>query len=411
MNRKIMALAVAGALAAPAVAIAQASNVSIYGSVNLGIDQWQAKGSAIAGGDYKARTRVWDNGSRIGFRGVEDLGGGLQAVFLIESGANVDNGGTTGQGGNANTTSGTLGSRNGHVGLQGSWGLLTFGKSNVFWGNGPHDQVGAKWIENSPGTSTGSFGRGMGVGVTRQSNTVQYTSPVMSGVNAQISYSPNLQEAQAAGQNADGKLWGITVNGAWGPISAGWDWVKNSANTPAAGGAQGATTGNKLRAGWDYGLSRSLHSNVGLYAGAQRVSVIVIQSKLDNGGASPNPLDPGSASLKQTGWVLNWEHKFNGSNFMLVAQYAKQNNISGCQTAGRCDNTNMTGYAAGVLYFLSNRTWMFANVVQINNGSNYNQDFVGGSMTSGTGQVPAGIGLNSLGADPREVGVGIMHYF
>lgn len=411
INQKLTAVAVAGALAAPAVAFAQASNVNIYGSINIGLDTYQATGSAAgATGNYKSRARVWDNGSRLGFRGTESLGNGLSAVFLIESGVNVDNGGTTGQSGGANSTVGTLGTRAGHVGLQGNWGLLTFGKSNVFWGNGPHDQIGAKWIENSPGITTGSFGRGMGVGVTRQNNTVQYTSPVMGGVNAQISYSPNTQEAQGAGLNTDGKLWGLTLNAASGPFSAGFDWVKTMANTPAAGGNQGATTGMKVRAGWDYGLSRSAHQNVGLFAAGQRISLVLVQSKVENGGFGPGQggiLDATASSLKQTGWALTLEHKFSNSNFMFVGQYGKLNDISGCQIAGRCDHTNMTGYAAGLLYFFSTRTWVFANYVLNRNDSNYNMDFLGGSMTSAVG----GLGAASVGADPREIGVGIMHYF
>ena len=52
MNKKLMAVAVAGALAAPAVAFAQASSVQIYGRANLGIDTWQATGATAANADF-----------------------------------------------------------------------------------------------------------------------------------------------------------------------------------------------------------------------------------------------------------------------------------------------------------------------------------------------------------------------
>ena len=72
MNKKLMALAVAGALGAPAAALAQ--NYQIYGRATLGVDQYEAKGSTGGSAlDYTKRTRVFDNGSRVGFRGTEDL--------------------------------------------------------------------------------------------------------------------------------------------------------------------------------------------------------------------------------------------------------------------------------------------------------------------------------------------------
>ena len=79
MNKKLMALAVAGALAIPAAAFAQAGNVQIYGRANLGFDNYSATGATGgAAFDYKARNRVYDAGSRLGFSGSEDLGGGQQ---------------------------------------------------------------------------------------------------------------------------------------------------------------------------------------------------------------------------------------------------------------------------------------------------------------------------------------------
>src|SRR3989304_9501537 len=100
MNKKLMAVAVAGVLAAPAVAFAQASNVQLYGRANLGIDSYAATGAAAgAAADIKSRTRVYDAASRVGLRGTEDLGGGLKAIFQIETGINIDGGSHTGQGG------------------------------------------------------------------------------------------------------------------------------------------------------------------------------------------------------------------------------------------------------------------------------------------------------------------------
>src|SRR3989304_4551485 len=64
MNKKLTALAVAGALAAPAAAFAQASNVTIYGRANLGLDTYSATGATAGSAfDYKSRNRDYDAGS------------------------------------------------------------------------------------------------------------------------------------------------------------------------------------------------------------------------------------------------------------------------------------------------------------------------------------------------------------
>ncbi len=237
MNKKLMALAVAGALA-PATALAQ--NYSIYGRLTLGVDTYEAKGStdltaagnSVPANDYAKRSRVFDNGSRVGFRGTEDLGGGVRAEFLIETGVNVDNGSTTGQGGQANSSSGVWGSRIGHVGLSGSMGLVTWGRSNVYWTNGTIEQVGANWLNIGCQVCTGTFGRGMGVGVTRVSNTMQYTSPTWAGFNFVASYSPSRAEAQPQGTNVDAQAFGLTLQGTHGPFAWGADYGVDKGNTP-----------------------------------------------------------------------------------------------------------------------------------------------------------------------------------
>ena len=403
MNKKLVALAVGSALAAPVFA---QSHITIYGRANLGLDNYSATGAtAGSAADYKSRTRVYDAGSRLGVRGEEGLGGGLKAIFLIESGVNIDNGGTTGQSGVANPHTGTLSSRVGHVGLQGNWGTLTFGRSNVWWANWAQDQVGANFIAAGSPSFNGLNGRGMGIGVSRVSNTLQYTSPTMSGVSAIISYSPN-GEAAGGGANADGKLWAATIHGQWGPFGAGYDWVKNRGNSPAAGNAA-AATGHKFRIGM-------------YYAPGSQVSAIWTKLVHDNGGALaiaagaaafallPDPTP--TASLSQTSWGLNWEHTMG--NVQAFAQWAKVNNVTGCVLAGRCDNTNATSWMVAGRYNFSKRTGAYVQYTTISNASNYNMDYTGGWMTSaGTLGLLPGLPPTSVGADPRMYGVGVMHNF
>jgi len=413
MNKKLMALAVAGALGAPVAALAQ--NYQIYGRATLGVDMYEAKGSTLgSASDYDQRTRVFDNGSRVGFRGTEDLGGGVQAVFLIESGVNIDNGSTTGQGGQTNTSSGNWGSRTGHVGLAGSIGQVTYGRSNVWWVNGGIEQVGANWLNAGAQLYSGSFGRGMSVGVSRVSNVMQYTSPVWSGFNFQVSVSPSRAEAQPASTNSDGLLTAFTFQGTHGPFAWGVDLVRDEGNTPVGGTAQqGATVGNKFRFGWRY-----------LPAG--QISALLVAVKVENGG-------PGNAAASATGLVANctgataattcdqtqsgmglsWDHMFGPWQPIVQYYTISKIKVSGgsgvCTTPGggtECSDTEATQITAALRYIFSKRTHAYISYNKVDNKAQYNQDFNGASLTA-----RSAAGVQSVGADPTIIAVGMIHNF
>jgi predicted porin len=120
--------------------------------------------------------------------------------------------------------------------------------------------------------------------------------------------------------------------------------------------------------------------------------------------------DATATSLSQSSWGLNWEHTFG--NLQALAQWARVNNIAGCNIAGACNNTNASTWLAALRYNLSKRTGVYVHYTAINNDSNYNMDYTGGVMTSANylGALP-GLPPNSVGADPRYYGVGVMHNF
>lgn len=110
MQKKLIALAVAGLISAPAFA---QSNVTIYGVV----DAFVGFGDNGKDVDFVGVESGGLSGSRLGFRGTEDLGNGLKGVFVIEQGFNVDNG--SGLGG---------ASRQAFVGLNGGFGTVSLGR-------------------------------------------------------------------------------------------------------------------------------------------------------------------------------------------------------------------------------------------------------------------------------------------
>jgi len=129
MKKSLIALAVAGAVSAPA--FAATSNVDIYGVLNIALEDTNLNANSDM--------TILDNTSRIGFKGTEDLGGGLKAIWQIESalgGNGAQIGGGTAYtaaplGGAAATGQATLATRNTFVGLAGSFGTVLAGRHDT----------------------------------------------------------------------------------------------------------------------------------------------------------------------------------------------------------------------------------------------------------------------------------------
>jgi predicted porin len=139
MQKKLLTLAVAGALAAPAVSFAQ-SSVEVYGYLNMSLGFWKYSEGAAGGGAQNVSgasglptaapsVSKWDvtsAASNVGVRGRETLGGGLSAWFQIETNAPFE------RSNNVAHTSG-FASRNSAVGLQGNWGNVFLGQWTTPW--------------------------------------------------------------------------------------------------------------------------------------------------------------------------------------------------------------------------------------------------------------------------------------
>lgn len=112
MQKKLIALAVAGLVSAPAFA---QSNVTIYGVADASM-VWGDHGDNEFTGIYSGIL----SGSRLGFRGTEDLGNGLKAVFTLEQGFTIDDGGES--------DSTKAFQRQAFVGLSGGFGTVSLGR-------------------------------------------------------------------------------------------------------------------------------------------------------------------------------------------------------------------------------------------------------------------------------------------
>lgn len=176
MQKKIIVLAIAAALTAPALALAE---TSVYGLADLSISMVNDGATA----NSTSSNQLTSNSSRVGVKGSEDLGGGLSAIWQMEGTVGLDAGTTT----TPATQSTSLFNRNTFLGLKGdSMGTVVLGlydspykratrKLDVFIDSVVADNRGLNGIG-----MMGSLG-GTGVSDRRVSNAIDYTSPNFSG--------------------------------------------------------------------------------------------------------------------------------------------------------------------------------------------------------------------------------------
>ena len=377
MQKKLLALAVAGALA-PAAAMAQ-SSVEIYGRAHLGWDMYQAKGATNPAGNVDGRARVYDSSSRVGLRVNESLGGGLRAFVVIEQGVNIDTGSQAGQSGTTNGSSGFWASRSSWLGLGGGWGDIRFGRQDVFYGNGIIQQTAANYINTAVDGIWTHHGTVAAPG-GRLANVLSYNSPTMGGFNVSAYWSPGSEgnTYTGTGQETD-QLWAVTARYSGGALRGQFDFSTRE-NIGTVEGAE--ATGWKVGAGW-------------AYAPGSQISAVF--GNLEN--------ELAGASTEVTIWTLNWEHMMG--QWLLMAQFMSAGDVE--TSGGDIPDSSATGITLAAKYFLSKRTGVYASFNQYRNDNNGVVDFGPGGCLSSAGscRLPAA----SAGADPRIVAIGVMHNF
>jgi predicted porin len=225
MKKSLIALAV---LAASGAAMAQ-SSVTLFGIV----DAAYTKGSGSVSNKQQL-TNSGYNSSRLGFRGVEDLGGGMKASFHIEGALANDNG----------NASGLTFQRRSTVSLEGGMGEVRLGRDYTpqFWNQTVYDAFGT----NGVGSSRALNGYG-GSTAVRSDNTIAYFTPSISGFKVQIQ--TYLGEAASTAAKV----------GSGNAVRATFDQGKFSVAVASSTTTTGATTkieSTNIGASYDLGIAK-----------------------------------------------------------------------------------------------------------------------------------------------------------
>jgi len=195
MNKKLMAVAVAGAFAVPTLAVAQ---VTVSGK--LGIQLTNVKISDAAAGRAGAPSSssfVNDNASIIRIGAREDLGGGMEAFGQYEIRPNLDGSAGTGTAGASNSGALPVGSATGvsFVGLRSNaYGTIRAG-TMATWGDGQGSGLSPETSQHYSTSGMTNYimiaGAPLSFSASRQPNVIMYSMPAMGGLNLSAGWSSN----------------------------------------------------------------------------------------------------------------------------------------------------------------------------------------------------------------------------
>lgn len=318
MNKKLLAVAVVGALASP---LAFAQNVTLYGGIDVGL---QNAKSGQAGTENFVTSGSWYT-SRIGVKGSDDLGGGLSAVLVAESGINADTGTTDAAGFWQRQVYGGLDSK--------QWGALTIGRQYTHM----HNQsagTGSLLATTLAGTL------GWSLHQTRASNSIKFSSANYGGFNFGALYSFGANGGEDTAFTDNGKYWEAHAGFAQKPFAIDF------AHSVAKAGDIVSTAEvkrNQLVGKWD--------------AGAFALAAGWVTDKAEDTVA-------GSVGDQRTIW-LQPGFRFGGNN-EVYASYAKRKD----KTDGEATTT---WYGVAYRHLFTKRTYAYASWGQTKNDDGANR--------------------------------------
>ncbi|MGH6647995.1 porin [Aquabacterium sp.] len=359
MKKTLLAIA---ALAATSGAFAQ-SSVTLYGVVDASVENIAATSRVSRVSSDNLAT------SRLGFKGSEDLGGGLRANFTLETALKTDTGANGG--GTARFFD-----RAAWVGLQGGFGELRLGRIDSSIGAlaGDTKLLGAQPYDDLKIAPTRA-----GTNYRRVDNSITYLLPsFVSGLTAQLQYSTaangfnagtgaidtTVAGTEATNNNA-GKSYGLNVKYVAGPFLAGVGYLSARDEQFATAGNQKANA-TLVFAGYDFGvvkLTGYYDTETRAFANTDRLVV---------------------AGLK-VGVPI-------GSDFLITASIAEASNVvANANAALGGDHDDAVISSLKATYSLSKRTSVYGLFTNVNNEGRANLGISGGGVTVAAGQSARGL--------------------
>jgi predicted porin len=350
MQKKLIALAIAGLTTAPAFA---ADNVTIYGRVDYGYDSRSGSDGARNTNGSKAEFRDGVmGGSRIGFKGAEDLGNGTKAIFETEFGLATD---APASAAGLPASAAFWTNRHSYVGLTGNWGTAVGGRLDGI-------RYGIFLAAEQLAGGVGNF-TSMTTQYDRADNAIAYISPNWNGFTLTLAHSTN------------------TGGGTEGAVG-----VKNTSDGHTAGGNKGDDVLNSIMGKYDNGpltlwadyettTQKDIGNSrlrTGVLAGTYDFQVVKLGLLFDTlkgdpcsniGGATYGQAVGGlvcGAGYDRTNWLISAKMPLGKFNLKALYGHVHDKKVTDGD-AGK--------FGLGLDYSLSKRTQLYTNYGRVSNDS------------------------------------------
>lgn len=354
MKKKLLAVAVAGVLAAPVAAMAE-SAVTISGYFKVGVDNYKVSDTSAGSGHdglNKSVNRITDNSSRIIFGISEDLGGGLSGIAQLDVRPTMDDGeiGATG---------------NNWVGLRStSWGTVTFGRHDLHYGKQPDDTASRGALMAAAISLMDYTADGNAIAnATRTPNVIRYDSPKWGGFAFTAAYSTSGtgNDSDLATSERKGNAWTVNPSFTGGNFQVGYSHWK-SKNDGA-----GANSDEKSDVVYGY------YKIAGFKVGAA-----VNKSKVENGTT-------GAKLADRTNWTI--PVSYTVGPHMIAGHFTKAG-----EDDEQGDDTGAKMWAVSYSYDFSKTTSVALTYASLKNDDNaaYNFFTNTGSLGSANSTLTAG---------------------
>ncbi|RZL88483.1 MAG: porin [Variovorax sp.] len=386
------------------------SSVTLFGVLDTTVSGYENESENAVGLTAKVKRQVMTsngyNQSRLGFRGTEDLGGGLAASFWLESAIFPDDGTTGGNVANSGPSITGFFNRRSTVSLSGDLGEVRLGRdyTPTFWNDNIFDPfsnngVGASVISTANGfSSAGAAVNGFQANSTyvRASNSVGYFLPsglggfygqVMYALNEKDKFDPGMLTPNVLNNSRAGGYAGGRFGYANGPIDVAVAYGQSTLADAFFAGLTTRLDTVNLGASYDFGLVKLF----GEYSKARL--------KTDNDGIVP--VGAINSSPRATGYLLGATVPIGpGLIRVSYSQVTIDPNRAVLQLDG---DPKASKWAAGYVYNLSKRTALYATYAQLNDKNGYDL---------GMGGSPAFVSSGTFKAkSSRGYDLGIRHAF
>ena len=388
MSKKLLAAAIAAALA-PAAVMAEASNVTIYGRIDYGFMSRGGDNGGPTQNGRRDRLNDFEDGiggtNRFGFRGNEDLGNGLKAIYEFEFGFSGDSG----------TSFGATTNRHSWVGLEGAFGTVIGGRVDGarYSFVGQYDPFKNQTVANAGSL----FGVTSGLGqADRADNAIVYITPELApGLKFLGAYTTSLLSEAGALAPANGRvdtgdtpLYAIAALYNNGPLSFTLDYENLQIKRAGAGGRDLEFDLYVAGASYDFGVAK--------------LSAYYEKTQGDDNASK--------AVSDGDGWLIGVSAPVT-SNITLKASYVKANN-------DRVADADCSKWGFGGEYAFSKRTTAYATYAKISSDSNVAGLACGISKNAAGATYPVATGnAGNPGSTPNQAygdsgfNIGLAHTF